>query len=36
MTYSVENKVDGLVLVTNDTKEYLNPRQEVTYRELAE
>ena len=33
MTYSSENKVDGIVLVTDDAKEYLNPRQEVTYRE---
>jgi hypothetical protein len=40
MTYSSENKVDGIVLVTEDSQEYLNPRQEVTYRqhrrELAE
>ena len=33
MTYSDENKVDGIVLVTEDSQEYLNPRQEVTYRE---
>jgi site-specific recombinase XerD len=33
MTYSSENKVDGIVLVTDDAKEYLNPRQEITYRE---
>jgi site-specific recombinase XerD len=33
MTYSDENKVDGIVLVTEDAQEYLNPRQEVTYRE---
>jgi hypothetical protein len=40
MTYSDENKVDGIVLVTDKAREYLNPRQEVTYqehrRELAE
>jgi integrase len=33
MTYSEENKVEGIVLVTKDAQEYLNPRQEVTYRE---
>ncbi|NLV13210.1 tyrosine-type recombinase/integrase [Haloarcula argentinensis] len=33
MTHSDENKVDGIVLVTEDAQEYLNPRQEVTYRE---
>ena len=33
MTYSSENKVDDIVLVTDDAKEYLNPRQEITYRE---
>ena len=33
MTYSDENKVEGIVLVTEDAQEYLNPRQEVTYRE---
>lgn len=33
MTYSDENKVDGIVLVTEDSQDYLNPRQEVTYRE---
>jgi tryptophanyl-tRNA synthetase len=33
MTYSSDNKVDGIVLVTDDAKEHLNPRQEVTYRE---
>jgi len=32
MTYSDENKVEGIVLVTEAAKEYLNPRQEVTYR----
>jgi tryptophanyl-tRNA synthetase len=40
MTYSEDNKVDGIVLVTEDAEEYLNPRQEVTYlehrRELCE
>lgn len=33
MRHSPENKVDGIVLVTKDAQEYLNPRQEVTYRE---
>lgn len=33
MRYSEENKVDGIVLVPNGSQEYLNPRQEVTYRE---
>jgi len=33
MTHDDENKVDGIVLVTEDSYEYLNPRQEVTYRE---
>jgi len=33
MTHSSENKVDGIVLVPEGTEEYLNPRQEVTYRE---
>lgn len=33
MTYSSDNKVDGIVLVTEDAQEYLNPRQETTYRE---
>lgn len=34
MTHSDENKVDGIVLVTEDSKEYLNPKQEIAYREL--
>jgi len=33
MTHSSENNVGGIVLVTEDADEYLNPRQEVTYRE---
>ncbi len=33
MSHSDENKVDGIVLVTEDSKEYLNPKQEITYRE---
>ena len=33
MKHSSENKVDGIVLVTEDSQEYLNPKQEVTYRE---
>lgn len=33
MSHSDENKVDGIVLVTEDAKEYLNPKQEITYRE---
>ncbi len=33
MRYSEENKVDGIVLVPDGSQEYLNPRQEVTYRE---
>lgn len=33
MSHSAENKVDGIVLVTEDSKEYLNPKQEITYRE---
>ena len=33
MTYDGENKFDGIVLVTEESQEYLNPRQEVTYRE---
>jgi hypothetical protein len=33
MTYSEDNKVDGIVLVTEDSQAYLNPRQEVAYRE---
>jgi integrase len=31
--YEDDNKVDGIVLVTEEAAEYLNPRQEVTYRE---
>ena len=33
MAHSDENKFDGIILVTDKAKEYLNPRQEVTYRE---
>ncbi|WP_436935750.1 tyrosine-type recombinase/integrase [Halovenus marina] len=33
MTYDDENKYNGIVLVSEDAQEYLNPRQEVTYRE---
>lgn len=35
-----ENKVDGIILVTEEATEFLNPRQEISYqshrRELAE
>lgn len=33
MSHDDDNKVDGIVLVTEDAKEFLNPKQEVTYRE---
>jgi hypothetical protein len=33
MKHSSENKVDGIVLVTEDAQDCLNPRQEITYRE---
>jgi len=33
MTYSEENKVDGIPLVTENAQEHLNPRQEISYRE---
>jgi len=33
MTYKAENKVDGIVLVTDEAREHLNPRQEITYQE---
>lgn len=33
MTHDDDNKVDGIVLVPDDSFEYLNPRQEVAYRE---
>jgi len=33
MSHDDDNKVDGIVLVTEDANEYLNPKQEVTYRE---
>ncbi|PSQ44594.1 hypothetical protein BRD17_03920 [Halobacteriales archaeon SW_7_68_16] len=33
MKHSSENKVDGIVLVTEDAQKYLTPKQEVTYRE---
>jgi len=33
MKHSEQNKVDGIVLVSEDAEEYLNPRQEITYRE---
>jgi len=33
MTHDDDNKVDGIVLVTEDALEYLNPKQEITYRE---
>ncbi|WP_259535293.1 site-specific integrase [Halalkaliarchaeum sp. AArc-CO] len=33
MKHGDENKVDGIVLVTEDAAEYLNPRQELSYRE---
>jgi len=35
VTYSDENKVDGIVLMTEDSQAYLNPRQEIAYHELA-
>lgn len=31
--YSADNKVDGIVLVTEDAAKHLNPRQEIAYRE---
>jgi len=31
--YSDENKVNGIPLVTNKARDYLNPRQEIAYRE---
>jgi hypothetical protein len=33
MTYKAENKVDGIVLVTDEAREHLTPRQEITYQE---
>jgi len=33
MLHSADNKVDGIVLVTEDAQEFLNPKQEITYRE---
>jgi hypothetical protein len=33
VTYSDENKVDGIVLVTEDSQAYLNSKQEIAYRE---
>ena len=33
MTHSDENKVDGIVLVTEDSQAYLNPKQEIADRE---
>lgn len=33
MTYENDNKVDGIPLVTKEANEYLNPKQEITYRE---
>ncbi|QSG07636.1 tyrosine-type recombinase/integrase [Halapricum desulfuricans] len=33
MPHSADNKVDGIVLVTEDAQEFLNPKQEITYRE---
>lgn len=33
MKHSAENKIDGIVLVTQDAQEFLNPRQEISYRE---
>jgi site-specific recombinase XerD len=33
MTHDDENKVQGIVLVTDTAEDYLNPRQEITYRE---
>ena len=31
MTHSDENKVDGIVLVTEDSHAYLDPKQEMAY-----
>jgi len=40
MTYSDDNKVDGIVLVTESARKHLNPRQEIAFqehrREIAE
>ena len=33
MPHSADNKVDGIVLVTEDAQEFLDPKQEITYRE---
>ena len=33
MSHDDDNKVDGIVLVSEDAKQCLNPKQEVTYRE---
>lgn len=33
MSYDDDNKYEGIVLVTNEALEYLNPRQEIAYRE---
>jgi len=33
VTHSDENKVDRIVLVTEDSQAYLNPKQEIAYRE---
>ena len=32
--YDADNKVEGIPLVTNKAREYLNPRQEIAYQEL--
>lgn len=33
MLHDDENKVQGIVLVTEDAQDYLNPKQEIAYRE---
>lgn len=33
MSYEDENKYEGIVLVTDEAREYLNPRQEIAYEE---
>lgn len=33
MAYDDDNKVQGIVLLTDDAKKYLNPKQEIVYKE---
>jgi len=34
MSYDDENKVEGLVLLTDEAREFLNPREEIAYQEF--